>query len=466
MKKEKGITLIALVVMVVILIILLGVSIGSGSQSIRDVRLKSFYMQLELIQKRVDVIATTNETYLDNNEKVLIQQQGYAFQNLIPEKQTKLLSVLESENIDANAMEFRYFTNEQLKRYIIDLEDFGDSVYIHFNKRIIIADKGITLQNKTYHTLDNKTYYATYNANKNIGTIDSLSYAVSAYGNNTYKVVITPSNQVGDIQGIGSVKYKKVTTQYWETSNNNSIILEPAIEYQIIYTDAANVNSIEKTIKVVASLLPTSYQQVEYIESTGTQYINTQVIPNVNLNGEFTLLTNTGAGYPFGSTNGQNTDYWGINLYSSNKTFECYWGTGSYPKKGSWDYGNRYRIRINNKKFYCNDTLLYDFASSTNTYSFNTTNPIFLFGLNYQGGVYRKFRFYTAKFWNGEQMIRNYIPCYCTKTVTDVKGNTCAAGTIGMYDLVTNQFYTNDGTGTFEKGNDVIENNLHVEEVI
>lgn len=252
MKKETGITLIALVIMIVILIILLAISIGSGSQSIRDVRLKSFYMQLELIQKRVDVIATTNESYEDSNgQKIIIQSQGTAYQDLVQEKKEKLSKILEDENITADTEEFRYFTNEQLKKYIIDLDDFGDNVYIHFGKRIVIADRGIKIQNKTYHVNENNPYYAAYNANKNTGTIDSLSYEVFAYGTDKYKVIITPDNAIGDIQGIGSVKYKKMTTQYWEKSNDNTIIIEPNIVYQIIYTDASEKNSIEKTIQVV-----------------------------------------------------------------------------------------------------------------------------------------------------------------------------------------------------------------------
>ena len=41
------------------------------------------------------------------------------------------------------------------------------------------------------------------------------------------------------------------------------------------------------------------------------------------------------------------------------------------------------------------------------------------------------------------EMVRNLIPCY--RKSDDV---------IGLYDTVTGTFYTNDGTGTFGKGND------------
>ena len=41
---------------------------------------------------------------------------------------------------------------------------------------------------------------------------------------------------------------------------------------------------------------------------------------------------------------------------------------------------------------------------------------------------------------------RNFIPCYYKKT-----------GEIGMWDTVTKKFYTNQGTGYFEKGPNVVE---------
>ena len=51
-----------------------------------------------------------------------------------------------------------------------------------------------------------------------------------------------------------------------------------------------------------------------------------------------------------------------------------------------------------------------------------------------------------------------YIACHIKsgKTFIDNKGITCQAGTPGMYDVVNNIFYTNDGTGAFTVGPDII----------
>lgn len=57
---------------------------------------------------------------------------------------------------------------------------------------------------------------------------------------------------------------------------------------------------------------------------------------------------------------------------------------------------------------------------------------------------------------NGVALL-NLYPSYVKsgQNYTDNKGNICPAGTCGMYDIVNNVFYTNDGTGTFSKGGDI-----------
>lgn len=62
-----------------------------------------------------------------------------------------------------------------------------------------------------------------------------------------------------------------------------------------------------------------------------------------------------------------------------------------------------------------------------------------------------------CKIIKGDVLIRNFIPCYSTTTVTDVNGKECPKGTVGMYDTVEGKFYTNQGTGKFIAGSDVKE---------
>lgn len=250
MKGQKGITLIALVITIVVLLIIASISITSGTESIDKTRLQGFYTQLEIVQKRVDDIATTNENYIDSEgNAIYLKEQGTDYENLGEDQQNTLKAIIQSEGTDLNLRveNFRYFTSEQLNS-ILDLSDVEYNVFIDFNNRVVIAENGITANGVTYHMLKNSIYYAEQNTNKNVGTIESLNYTIVKYGDN-YKITVIPSNSVGDLQIGGTLKYKKTTSKYWETSTNLEMIISQLADYNIIYEDINN-NSISKTINV------------------------------------------------------------------------------------------------------------------------------------------------------------------------------------------------------------------------
>lgn len=246
LKSENGITLVALILTIAILLILASVSIKTGMESLDNTRLQGFYTQLEIIQKRVDDIAATNESYIDNEgNTIYLKEQG---SDLTDAQKASLESILTSEGINIETTNFRYFTVEDL-RNSLNLLEMEYNVFIDFTNRVIVAENGLQLEDKTYYILENTTYFVEQNTNKNTGTIESLSYNITQYSGNKYKISITPSNTIGDLGGTEYVKYKKTTTKYWETSTNTDIIVELSIEYNIVYIDSNN-NTLEKTIIV------------------------------------------------------------------------------------------------------------------------------------------------------------------------------------------------------------------------
>lgn len=247
MKKEKGITLVALIIIVAILLIIASVSIYSGKESLDNVNLNNFYMQLEIVQKRVDDIATTNEKYVDENKNEIdIKNTG---QELNQSQKSKLIKILEANNIDSISVieNFRYFTIQDIKD-IFDLTEIDYDLFINFDNRIIVAEKGIVVDGISYHLLKNSTSFIEQNTDKNKGTIKALEYGVPIkHTADTYKVTIEPKDTIGDLNKTGHIKYKRSVLNYWEITNQNYIIIEPNIEYDIVYIDLNN-NSIEKTI--------------------------------------------------------------------------------------------------------------------------------------------------------------------------------------------------------------------------
>lgn len=246
MKSQNGVTIVALVIIVSVMLILAAVSIETGTESLDNTRLQGFYAQLEIIQKRVDDIAATNESYTDANGNVLyLREQGKA---LTSSQQSSLQSIIQQEGLTIPVNNFRYFTAQDLQN-VLDLLNLEYNVFIDFENRVVVAEEGIKIGDKTYSVLENTTYFVKQNAvDKNKGTIQSLSYQVTAYGDK-YKVIVTPSNTIGDLQGTGYVKYKKTTAKYWENSTNTEMIVEKDVQYNLVYADSNN-NSIEKIIEV------------------------------------------------------------------------------------------------------------------------------------------------------------------------------------------------------------------------
>ena len=252
MKSEKGITLAVLIITIILMVILASVSISIGTDSLDSTRLKGFYTQLEIIQKRVDDIASTNESYIDKNgDTKYLKEQGLSYNKLKDVQKDNLQDILQIENLTTIPItNFRYFTSEQLDS-ILDLSEIDYNVFIDFDNRIIIAEEGIEIKENTYYMLENSVYYPTYDKDKDKPVLDSLKCdEVKKYGTNKYKIPVTPVYSTSN-NAEGYIKYKKTTTKYWETSNNLEMVIEELGDYVIIYQDLYG-NSVTKKITVAA----------------------------------------------------------------------------------------------------------------------------------------------------------------------------------------------------------------------
>lgn len=180
---------------------------------------------------------------------------------------------------------------------------------------------------------------------------------------------------------------------------------------------------------------PTVYKEVEYIESTGTQWIDTGLTINTATDEVEFVFQNT-----------EPTVYkWIMGEHDNGARFGL----------GSGDGVNKRNVAYGASTYKVNDTAQYDtqhiFTSNSNGVfldgvsvkafnSFKSTSTIYLFNLNLSStGDYRG----RAKVWsythkrNGE-LICELIPCY-----------RIADNVTGMYDTVSKTFFTNKGTGEF-----------------
>ena len=179
--------------------------------------------------------------------------------------------------------------------------------------------------------------------------------------------------------------------------------------------------------------LPDTYTPLEYIETTGTQYLNTGIIPTIN----------TKAEVKFAPTAVTTIGYWG--LRTDPYRFCC----------TTFTNGTQFGIGMTNNTWPVNRTSItleniYDCVIANGYASINgteyTETPVTLFETtsNFYLGLtnnnYSQARYYTCKLWENDVLIFNGIPA---KNSNDE---------IGMYDTVSETFFTKSGTDDFVAG--------------
>lgn len=167
---------------------------------------------------------------------------------------------------------------------------------------------------------------------------------------------------------------------------------------------------------------------IEYLESSGTQYINlgigTSTYPNMMIEIDFIPLLKQTAGICGNPTLSQ-----GVGLKSD----------GTFWVGGGYNIGQRYRVRYGQGSTVINGQKIGN--ASFNTASYTTVLRLFS-SINYNGSgaTFASIKMYFAKIWNGDELVFDFVPALDSR------------GTPAMYDKVSNTFFYNNGTGAFIAG--------------
>ena len=185
--------------------------------------------------------------------------------------------------------------------------------------------------------------------------------------------------------------------------------------------------------------LPYGYTQLEYIQSNGTQYIDTGFIPdsNTRLTCDFEINTNA-SNYRtiFGSREGDMEKCFSLFVSQSNAFYSNIGNkTATYTFASTLSGLGRHKVDANR------NVMMIDGVSYTHTATTfkSARTPIYLFANNENGtaNLFCDMRLYECKIYDNNTLIRDYIPCIN------------ASGEVGLYDLVNDKFYGNAGSGTF-----------------
>lgn len=280
------------------------------------------------------------------------------------------------------------------------------------------------------------------------------------------------SQTIHNLDDYGSPINRKVKLGNFSISSNSTTATIDTYKVDVkvynIPIDQTNIKNkhFKSSINVenvVCGYIDNNYQQVEYIESTGTQYIDTGyhfLSEQSEIIADLMITSNSGDQTLFGSE-----EYYGSTssrifsdiLHGRNGTFAAYVGAGS---NGSVNIGLNIRRIVDlattlNKnltikldgttqlsKSYSQTILTY--ANAYNGAS-NKGN-IFIFA-NHGDGVTSPIqhiggmRLYSFKMYDGGELVRYFVPVYRR-----------ADRVAGLYDIVEGKFYTNPGSGSFIYG--------------
>ncbi len=188
--------------------------------------------------------------------------------------------------------------------------------------------------------------------------------------------------------------------------------------------------------------LPSGYTQVEYLQSSGTQYIDTGFVPNqdtrVVLDAQY-KTTPSKAAFMYGARTGQTSNTYCLLWRLATGYFRSDYGTSNTQEFSGTNITTRYIFDKNKESTTINGvTQSYDYEV------FECPCNLTLFGVNTKGtfdtSQVGTLKIYSCQIYDNGTLARDFVPCIN------------AEGTAGMYELVDDIFYGNAGSGTFITG--------------
>lgn len=221
----------------------------------------------------------------------------------------------------------------------------------------------------------------------------------------------------------------------------------------LVLTNAIELNYLKLFGGTEQRNLPSGYTQVEYLQSSGTQYIDTGVVlkskATVTTVGQFLSITpSTSPISAWGFMGDGNLPRWGCSIYSGNwlmdlnaTTSTAVANTNKHTFVNETDGTTTYNSFVDGVSIYGQALSLVNVA----TYQANTLTA-YLFARNNSNtaGNFSSSRIYSFNIVQDDVLVINLIPC---RRNSD--------NVLGMFDTVTGNFLTNAGTGTFTAGADV-----------
>lgn len=293
------------------------------------------------------------------------------------------------------------------------------------NDKIRLDDKFLkfrlteVVNNKEIEIFTNKSFES---INGTVIHIDSVSKNTTREIEKVYRLYVYVNGVL-----IGNTEHSNYTSLEWENIYSN------------IKLSVKSDNSMDTyMINYNPNRLSSEYQEVEYIESNGNEYIKTDIIPNDNIGVYMKILNkevNNDTTF-LGTSNASSDSVYSIGNKLNNILYT--WNQQNQIENSLSDNLNIIELNyLNDKKIKLNNNII----NSLNVTSENN-NSFTIFALNQNNNIinHSSVKLYELKISINNTVKYDFIPCY------RIEDNT-----VGLYDIINNKFYKTE-TGTLEKG--------------
>ena len=303
-------------------------------------------------------------------------------------------------------------------------------------------------------TLSSLSAQAQYTAdkNRNVTTMGGQSVTnPSASGQCANDLVIFGVNNVGTVEYISAMRL--YACQVYDNGDlvlnlvpcedpDGDIGLYDLVSAQFLGNSGGGVFSAGPE---APPLIPDGYIALEYIQSSGGQYIDTGVMPNQRTRCVIdadVLSSNTGDNHHLGSIS-QGSNYFAIRLKSDLSGYAARWGTQPITDVVSAGavFG-RHTFDRNQNEVIIDDAEPTTFPATI--WSISLSFPLFAFRnsqTSYNGFI--SMSLYSCQVYDDGALVRDFRP-YRNDD-----------GDVGLYDMVTRQFFSNLGEGAFSAGPEI-----------
>lgn len=290
---------------------------------------------------------------------------------------------------------------------------------------------------------DSATGSLTFTVGHNYSLAFSQTSIIASLGSATIECTLLDNGEV--VSGATVTLTGTDNSTYTSTTNTNGVA-----SFNITVTDNATFTATYDTTTATIDVIYIPYQAVEYLQSTGSQYINTGYILKAHDTVEVTVSTQGINAYEavWGArrSNARNKAFGLFNRFASNDVF-TYFRTGLESSGGGLSRDTIYNAvsKDNYTNYYLNDELVQ--TITCNGTIEDCVNPCGLFCINTASGTgfskdtYGYMKIYSFKITDSnDNVVMDLIP------VRD--------GTTGyMYDFITGSTMTK--SGTFQYGEDI-----------